>query len=1007
MTARRRRSVVAVLALAAGLVAFFALRAREKTASPPVVVDGLRPPDVRPFTVVRGNLVAEGRLDDVKGGRVTTSDGLILDVPPGGLGQPTTFKVYSATAPAPAQVGGVFGATGGGPLELLRAWDVDAGPESGFYPGEVQVTVDVPAGGAVYLPAISIDSTRWSFPPFQARGDKIVFTTRHFSALAVFTFALSAHPAYWAALGVVSTAFLYFKVYPDLPAELPAQFNEDAPFVSSGGASPSGFELWWSRKLPGADPSTGFKDKAGFEKELDRIAGQVIRDREQDQAEGIVRAAADVERSVYASVDRARHEFLMPAKVKEIEEALVYARQYIESRGFKRPCLTLPVYVVRKAGRNDGSLYNPWLGRRYVVIGANLDRNDVYATALHELFHHYQTGYVWFDRKEHVPLMEASALLLEREAAARYKSERNVTLWTDIAELDVYRDGLDGAGGSSEDLQKHGYGLSWFLEYLRDGRTGGKMEDFHVRLFGEWASRWTGALHKGLVWAAGGDDEKLGAALTAFAQDAVLTGMPDGTTYGLAYKTSVFKNPYGEIDLASKPYDEAGDDRIKPWSIQFYKLKPPGRPKAKLVVVVPAEWSAGPKPGRAVFFRMSTQDAGVQRLQGRSTDTVFAASFAAERCLYVVDTGQTGSGWVFNYKPMSAIVLEPPGKVKVVARGRKLQISWEPPELARVRPDLVADYAFYVGDEKEPLAVAGPDKTSIEVELPPKYDATALSGRMTTRLAQTEGAPPKPVESEGSDDAKPATVPAITSLTPSTGQVGTAVTIAGSGFGPTRGRVAFNGVDSAIARWNDTEIRTTVPQGATSGDIRVFNDAGQSAGATFEVVDLLALLRKSKYVAVAFDGDHAMQVPADTELVDYFVLAMDTSVLAPERLAWNGEASFSFSGEKTDEDGTRYRISVSGNVDASGTRIESITAESSARAADMSTDLKLTLKDIPFTSLDGDGMLTFELAGPDVRSHVAAVSLRQGTQHGTFTYLSTNWSSGRRPARVAVVFGGR
>jgi hypothetical protein len=70
------------------------------------------------------------------------------------------------------------------------------------------------------------------------------------------------------------------------------------------------------------------------------------------------------------------------------------------------------------------------------------------------------------------------------------------------------------------------------------------------------------------------------------------------------------------------------------------------------------------------------------------------------------------------------------------------------------------------------------------------------------------------------------TVPAprITGIAPSSGAVGTNVTISGSGFQPTMGSasVTFNAtVASTIVSWSDTQIVVTVPAGATSGAVSV------------------------------------------------------------------------------------------------------------------------------------------------------------------------------------------
>ena len=65
--------------------------------------------------------------------------------------------------------------------------------------------------------------------------------------------------------------------------------------------------------------------------------------------------------------------------------------------------------------------------------------------------------------------------------------------------------------------------------------------------------------------------------------------------------------------------------------------------------------------------------------------------------------------------------------------------------------------------------------------------------------------------------------PVITSLSTSSGPVGTSVTITGSNFGATQGTstVKFNGVAAIASAWNGTTINATVPATAATGPVSV------------------------------------------------------------------------------------------------------------------------------------------------------------------------------------------
>lgn len=66
----------------------------------------------------------------------------------------------------------------------------------------------------------------------------------------------------------------------------------------------------------------------------------------------------------------------------------------------------------------------------------------------------------------------------------------------------------------------------------------------------------------------------------------------------------------------------------------------------------------------------------------------------------------------------------------------------------------------------------------------------------------------------------PSTVPTLASISPSSGVVGTVVTIVGTNFDLTPS-VSFNGVKAVVTISTATSITTTVPDGATSGTITV------------------------------------------------------------------------------------------------------------------------------------------------------------------------------------------
>ncbi len=81
--------------------------------------------------------------------------------------------------------------------------------------------------------------------------------------------------------------------------------------------------------------------------------------------------------------------------------------------------------------------------------------------------------------------------------------------------------------------------------------------------------------------------------------------------------------------------------------------------------------------------------------------------------------------------------------------------------------------------------------------------------------------------------------PSITSISPTSGPIGTNVIITGTNFGPTVGTiqsfVTFNGTQTRASNWSDTRITAPVPAGTTTGNVLVFVGGVSSNGVLFTV----------------------------------------------------------------------------------------------------------------------------------------------------------------------------
>ncbi|MGH9725691.1 MAG: IPT/TIG domain-containing protein, partial [Candidatus Acidiferrales bacterium] len=85
-----------------------------------------------------------------------------------------------------------------------------------------------------------------------------------------------------------------------------------------------------------------------------------------------------------------------------------------------------------------------------------------------------------------------------------------------------------------------------------------------------------------------------------------------------------------------------------------------------------------------------------------------------------------------------------------------------------------------------------------------------------------------------------AQTPTITELSPTSGPVGTLVTIAGSNFGTTQSNssVSLNGTTAAVTTWSNTSIVAMVPSGATSGSFSVSVNSQLANSGSFTITPL-------------------------------------------------------------------------------------------------------------------------------------------------------------------------
>lgn len=113
------------------------------------------------------------------------------------------------------------------------------------------------------------------------------------------------------------------------------------------------------------------------------------------------------------------------------------------------------------------------------------------------------------------------------------------------------------------------------------------------------------------------------------------------------------------------------------------------------------------------------------------------------------------------------------------------------------------------------------------------FTANGTAGSYTV----TASVPSVPTPANFSLTNLASSAPTITNLTPTSGPVGTPVTITGANFGASQGTstVAFNGTAATPTSWSAMSIVAPVPTGATSGNVGVTVSGVASNGVNFTV----------------------------------------------------------------------------------------------------------------------------------------------------------------------------
>jgi RHS repeat-associated protein len=287
----------------------------------------------------------------------------------------------------------------------------------------------------------------------------------------------------------------------------------------------------------------------------------------------------------------------------------------------------------------------------------------------------------------------------------------------------------------------------------------------------------------------------------------------------------------------------------------------------------------------------------------------------------------------------------------------------------------------------------------IQAATPTQWSDTSITAVVPS--GATSGPVVVTVGGHGSNSAPFTVTPVITSLAPTTGPIGTIVTINGTTFGATQGSssVTFAGIAATPATWSDTRITAAVPAGVALGGASVVvtvAGAGSSNSATFTVVAPLAMTASPSPTANS-NGWNNTNVT-----VTYTCTGGVPPVQCPAAQTVSTEgANQAISATATDANGATASASVTLNIDKTGP-VVTITSPSNNTITTAST------QQINGTVADSlSGIASASCNGSPATIQAGAVSCTATLVSGTnlIPIAATDVAGNTTTQAVAVVVG--
>jgi hypothetical protein len=268
-------------------------------------------------------------------------------------------------------------------------------------------------------------------------------------------------------------------------------------------------------------------------------------------------------------------------------------------------------------------------------------------------------------------------------------------------------------------------------------------------------------------------------------------------------------------------------------------------------------------PSSGVLFTVTSTAPSISNLnpvsgQVGTSVTIAGVNFGASQGTSTVafnGTAGTPSSWTATSIAVPVPAGATTGNVVVTVGGQasngvNFTVTPPPPSISSLNPTsgVVGTSVTIAGTNFGPSQGTSTVTFNGTAGTPSSWGASSItvpvpSGATTGNVVVTVGG-------QASNGISFAVTPNITSLNPTSGIVGTSVTIAGSGFGATQGSstVTFNGTGGTPTAWTAASITVPVPAGATSGNVVVTVGGQPSNGISFSVTPNITSLNPTSGV---------------------------------------------------------------------------------------------------------------------------------------------------------------